>query len=341
MFFQLRICLPLLGFFVFLWASALHAADPVNALCPVTPEEPVEKSITVTYKGQTVALCCKSCLRKFNRNPEAYVANLPVFADFLAGPEEATAAVDVPPDGDLSHASPDGDFHGDSEDHAGKGSARAHAEPHIASNNHDDAHPRSATTPSAHAESHSHAEAQGHAELAETGHGHAGEEVSGQSGHDHATDHGLEEQAGIVGRLLAYLGKLHVLAIHLPVAFLPVAALCELIGWFGGLRSWIRFARGTFLAGSVGALVAAALGWLAARGASYPGELAAYLEWHRWWGTSVAGVAFIGLVAAAASSYGWKHGTLATRVVVLALGFAVPITAHLGGSLIYGADYLF
>lgn len=32
------------------------------------------KPVEVTYKGQTLLLCCKSCVKKFNANPEKYLA---------------------------------------------------------------------------------------------------------------------------------------------------------------------------------------------------------------------------------------------------------------------------
>jgi hypothetical protein len=32
------------------------------------------KPVPVTYQGQTILLCCKSCLKKFNANPEKYFA---------------------------------------------------------------------------------------------------------------------------------------------------------------------------------------------------------------------------------------------------------------------------
>ena len=30
--------------------------------------------VSVTYKGRTIMLCCKSCVRKFNASPEKYLA---------------------------------------------------------------------------------------------------------------------------------------------------------------------------------------------------------------------------------------------------------------------------
>jgi hypothetical protein len=33
--------------------------------------------VSVTYKGQTIKLCCKACVRKFNANPEKYLTPAP------------------------------------------------------------------------------------------------------------------------------------------------------------------------------------------------------------------------------------------------------------------------
>ena len=49
--------------------------EPVNTFCPVSGEE-IDPEITATYNGKTYALCCKSCLKKFNKDPEKYVSKL-------------------------------------------------------------------------------------------------------------------------------------------------------------------------------------------------------------------------------------------------------------------------
>ena len=48
---------------------------PVNTVCPVSGEE-IDTDITTVYKEKTYALCCKSCLKKFNKDPEKYVSKL-------------------------------------------------------------------------------------------------------------------------------------------------------------------------------------------------------------------------------------------------------------------------
>ena len=48
---------------------------PVNSVCPVSGEE-IDSEITAVYKGKTYAVCCKSCLKKFNKDPEKYISKL-------------------------------------------------------------------------------------------------------------------------------------------------------------------------------------------------------------------------------------------------------------------------
>jgi YHS domain-containing protein len=45
---------------------------PVNSLCLVSGEK-VDPKITADYKGKTYAFCCKTCLKKFTKNPDKYI----------------------------------------------------------------------------------------------------------------------------------------------------------------------------------------------------------------------------------------------------------------------------
>lgn len=56
-----------------------HADDYPIKTCVVTGDAfggDLGPPIDVTYKGRKVRLCCKSCVKKFNANPEKYVAIL-------------------------------------------------------------------------------------------------------------------------------------------------------------------------------------------------------------------------------------------------------------------------
>jgi uncharacterized membrane protein/YHS domain-containing protein len=66
-------------------------ASPVNSLCPVTTDEPVDSTITVTFEGQEIAFCCQKCRRQFLAYPQKFVSNL------------AQLASSVPTDGNGAH----------------------------------------------------------------------------------------------------------------------------------------------------------------------------------------------------------------------------------------------
>ena len=54
--------------------SAQTSQNVSNTVCPVSGDKvgDVGKPVYAQYKGQTIAFCCKSCLKKFNKNPDKY-----------------------------------------------------------------------------------------------------------------------------------------------------------------------------------------------------------------------------------------------------------------------------
>lgn len=61
-----------------LGAREAHASDvvPANAWCPVMPERAAKAQFTVEHGGVEIALCCRMCMVKFAKDPEAYLAVL-------------------------------------------------------------------------------------------------------------------------------------------------------------------------------------------------------------------------------------------------------------------------
>jgi uncharacterized membrane protein/YHS domain-containing protein len=268
---------------IFLFSVVSATAEPINEMCPVTPDEPTEPWITTEYEGETIGFCCKSCMRKFNANPEAYLENL------KASPNSHGGEV---------HAE-----HGDSRSVAASG---------------EKSHP---------------ADGHGHADDAVSTSGNEPEE------HDHSTDHGSEN--GASPSWLILLGKLHVLAVHLPIALLPLAGALEGLGMIRKSPAWLFAARTNFVVGSIMAIIAASLGWIAAGQSNYSGDLAEILFLHRWVGVSVAVFAALGLAMLLPAVRGNEVALRLYRIVIFLLIVLVAVAAYLGGSLIYGIDYLF
>ncbi len=115
---------------------------PINALCPVTTDEPVDPRFTVEYKGNAVGLCCRKCRTKFEADPEAFVANIPGFepvpiglgvqpaADHNDGEAHEHAEADTPHEDDAHDHSDGAAMDDDGQDHESDGHDHAvdHAE---------------------------------------------------------------------------------------------------------------------------------------------------------------------------------------------------------------------
>lgn len=167
-------------------------------------------------------------------------------------------------------------------------------------------------------------------------------QVAAAHGHDHAHDHptGVPESSAAhrVGR---FLGRFHPVAVHLPIGLLIGAAVAEVLLMWSGKVWFGDAARFCVLLGSLAAPVAATLGWLAAAGASYGGELASALETHRWMGTATASLAIILAIVSEWSRRKPARIRLVAYRGSLFLTFAVVgVTGHLGGTLVYGLNWL-
>lgn len=151
-------------------------------------------------------------------------------------------------------------------------------------------------------------------------------------------DHGEHGSVKVLSKPLTFLGKFHPLVVHFPIALILAALLAEGLGmWWAG-AFFPQAARFLLALGAVGAVVAAGLGWLAATGESYSGDLACTLFLHRWLGVSVA---FVSSTASILSRYQKCNGILlvAYRAALVLCALLVGITGHLGATLIYGANY--
>ena len=89
--------------------------------------------------------------------------------------------------------------------------------------------------------------------------------------------------------MLQFLGRLHILVLHLPIGFLVLAFLMELAArrTSPNLRQAVGF---TLFWGMLSALVAAGLGYLLSLDGGYDESL---LNWHRWLGFATAGLSVL------------------------------------------------
>ena len=137
---------------------------------------------------------------------------------------------------------------------------------------------------------------------------------------------------------MALIGRLHPLLVHFPIGLVLVAAVAEVVAMTTGLWDWRTVAVANVRAGAVFAIGAAIAGW---RLASSPGiEATTSLEWHRWLGT-IAAVAVLGAALATAGARGRSPLALwIYRITLFWAAVLVAVTGHLGGLLVWGADFL-
>lgn len=132
--------------------------------------------------------------------------------------------------------------------------------------------------------------------------------------------------------LAIFLGRFHLLVVHIPIGLLFVALVAEFCRAIGPLRSFSQNVTPMLWFGALGAAAATILGFFFMVGEQEAGET---MEWHFWSGLGVAALSFVvltlKLVKAPRAIY------MATLTATVGL---TGYSAHLGGSLVHGPDFL-
>lgn len=136
---------------------------------------------------------------------------------------------------------------------------------------------------------------------------------------------------------LAFIGRLHPILLHFPIALIPVLTIFELFAFWKKMPVEVPYLRVTLWLGSIAiALLAAAAGYLLMASGEYGGELA---QQHFW-----GAIGFTCLLIAAALFRFAPSPT--SRIDKTSLGFLVAAnlallyTGHHGGALTHGASFL-
>ncbi|HZW08382.1 MAG TPA: c-type cytochrome domain-containing protein [Phycisphaerales bacterium] len=152
--------------------------------------------------------------------------------------------------------------------------------------------------------------------------------------------------AGAVGPaadLPRFLGRLHPMVVHFPIALLGAAVLFE-IGTIILRRSTVKpsgAAVACVVVGTLGAAAAAWFGWINADLEPHGRGVADLVEVHRWLGITTVALAGVALVAAAIAATGKARVMTAIyRVALVLAAGVVAVAGHWGGSIVYGEDYL-
>jgi uncharacterized membrane protein len=137
---------------------------------------------------------------------------------------------------------------------------------------------------------------------------------------------------------MAFVGRLHPLLIHFPIALVIAAALAEGAAIVTADESWRTVAVGNVRAGAVFALLATFAGWRLALAPEM--EVSPLLEWHRWLGTVAAGAALAAALATGGVRRRPAVGMHIYRIALFTAGTLVAVTGHFGGLLVWGANFL-
>ncbi len=131
-----------------------------------------------------------------------------------------------------------------------------------------------------------------------------------------------------------FLGRFHVLALHLPIGIVIAAVVLD---WLARRPRYAALAQASpFLwgAAAISAVFTAVLGYLHFAEGGFTGPSA---DAHRFWGTVTAVAALVGWWLAARGRGTVGIARLSAGIAMLAL---VSITGHYGGNLTHGTTYL-
>ncbi len=139
---------------------------------------------------------------------------------------------------------------------------------------------------------------------------------------------------------LEFIGRLHPLVLHFPIALIVVAAGVEVVRLRWNDPSGARLVTFLLGVGAAGAIFASTSGWIFAH-ESYPRpSLRWMLEWHRWLGIGTT------VLTVCAAWVSWRLGSATDsrhrwlrRAVVWTVAASVSITGHFGALMVWGEDY--
>ena len=138
--------------------------------------------------------------------------------------------------------------------------------------------------------------------------------------------------------IITFLGRFHPLIVHLPIGFLLMAAVFNVLSYFPNYRFLKDAMSFTLLAGFLSAVAACMLGYLLSQSGEYDPEV---LSQHRLSGILLAILA--GILWSMTTRF-YAGFMMISRKIVTALCILLVLltayTGHQGGTLTHGSDYL-
>jgi len=136
-----------------------------------------------------------------------------------------------------------------------------------------------------------------------------------------------------VSDIVIFIGRFHPLVVHLPIGFLTLAIILELISHRAGFEKFAPVLPFIWLLGTASATVAVVFGYMLSLGGGYDEDT---ISLHKWSGVGIAIMSFI--------CYALKRRqetTASTQIrKIYKGGMSFLFNGHLGGSLTHGSEYL-
>ncbi|MEM9647814.1 MAG: c-type cytochrome domain-containing protein [Bacteroidota bacterium] len=133
---------------------------------------------------------------------------------------------------------------------------------------------------------------------------------------------------------LIFLGRIHPLVVHLPIGFLLLAVLVELVSKKSKFQPLTAYTHYLWGLGSITAFFAVLFGYFLSLSGDYKEST---LFWHKWMGIAVFLFSSICYVV---SKKQWKLPFYGKPSLITLVVFGIFYTGHLGGNLTHGSTYL-
>ena len=135
-------------------------------------------------------------------------------------------------------------------------------------------------------------------------------------------------------RLLDWLGRLHPVIVHFPIAFFPAALFTAIVGRRRpAFQAPVQF---LVVAGGIIGPIAALLGWFDGGFDFATDDM--LLRWHRWLGTAI-GIGSLGLGTWALRRPDANRGT-AMIIGLSLITAAIVVQGWFGGAMVHGIDHM-
>lgn len=141
-----------------------------------------------------------------------------------------------------------------------------------------------------------------------------------------------------VSDIVVFFGRFHPLVLHLPIGFLSVAFLLEILCRVKGFTQYRPAVYLTLCIGAAFAVITAVFGYMLGLEGGFDDDL---LSLHQWTGIGVAILSVITVILY--SQWRTRKSAVLDRAYLSALSLLVILMAvagHYGGSLTHGSDYL-